>query len=488
LQYPGINWQWSEELDEVLAQLPLGSVYGQRAFRLKFYSSAEEAELVQELEKVQSFYNYFVQRPDLKAPLNSFLQSLPDLKSELESLKNGHSLYAEGFLKIKRFFIALEKDLEILIELSRLQGSEVRVILIEQVLKILDPQSNRLPSFFLDGNFSRELALIRQDKAQLLKSLFQDEENDQIKAELKRKNQEETKEEESIYQELSLQLRVWTEEIEELCQLLGRLDFLQAKAHMAIQFKMVSPQISQTDKLDYMKLRHPLLQWNLQSQHKAYQSLDLKLPLGTSVLTGANMSGKSIALKSLMLNQYLFQTGFFVFAERACLTLFDSLTMIDEIKQSLQKGLSSFAAEIIALQNFIAQNQKSKAFLILDEFARSTNPTEGAALLKAILKKRKKQKGLTIIASHYDEIAQEAEAHWQIIGLSQLDLKALRKQLNSGKDPTLFLQEKMNYSWEISASEKTVPKEARLVAGLLGLDQEIMENFAKEMAKKRKKH
>ena len=88
-------------------------------------------------------------------------------------------------------------------------------------------------------------------------------------------------------------------------------------------------------------LFHPQIREILEQEGRAFQAVDLKLEKGTTVITGANMAGKTVLLKSVQLAQYLMQFGFYVPARRAGMPLVEQvLTSIGDDQDELN-GLSS---------------------------------------------------------------------------------------------------------------------------------------------------
>ena len=106
-----------------------------------------------------------------------------------------------------------------------------------------------------------------------------------------------------------------------------------------------------------------------------------KLPKeGDSVLIlGAN--GKSVAMKTVALNALLFSAGFLVCAKRAKLPLFRCVRMLFDDAQSMQSGLSGFGSEIVRFNEALKEVEEGYSLFLLDEFARGTNPDEGAVIV-----------------------------------------------------------------------------------------------------------
>jgi dsDNA-specific endonuclease/ATPase MutS2 len=162
------------------------------------------------------------------------------------------------------------------------------------------------------------------------------------------------------------------------------------------------------------------------------------------------MGGKSITLKTLALSQYLFQFGFGIPAKEAFIVPVSHIMFSFGSEQNIQKGLSSFATEILKINNILKAIKSKKLILaLIDEPAGTTNPHEGSALLTALIKILKKYNSFTVITTHYN--------------ITNVVCKRLRV---SG-----FENGKMNYSL-IEDIGTTAPHEAILVAKSLNIDEE----------------
>jgi Mismatch repair ATPase (MutS family) len=194
------------------------------------------------------------------------------------------------------------------------------------------------------------------------------------------------------------------------------------------------------------------------------------------VITGANMGGKSVALKTIALNILLVHCGFFPFAGRASVPLFDGMHIISEDLESIDRGLSSFGGEIVRF-NQVAQNMSEGfAFILLDEFARGTNPDEGAAIVQAVTSWLDTKNAVTVLATHYDNVAQLGSAHYQVIGLKDLDVEALRNEIaNSHGDVGVeLIARHMNYGLYRVEEKQDCPRDALNICRLLGMREDIL--------------
>ncbi len=89
-----------------------------------------------------------------------------------------------------------------------------------------------------------------------------------------------------------------------------------------------------------------------------------------------------------------------------------------------------------------------------------------------------------MIATHYDDVAAEAGAHYQVIGFSQLSTEQFRQAYEQGRNSLQVLQDYMDYRLEPASDLQRVPQEARLICKAFRLESDIM-NFMENKITKR---
>ncbi|MCK5344776.1 MAG: hypothetical protein KAR20_15290, partial [Candidatus Heimdallarchaeota archaeon] len=232
---------------------------------------------------------------------------------------------------------------------------------------------------------------------------------------------------------------------------------------------------------------HPLIQDILHNENKKFTPISIKLQSGVSILTGANMGGKTVSLKTTILNAYLAQMGFFVFAEDARIPLVDFIYYVSDDRQDVYAGLSTFGAEIIQINQIVEDIQQHHGLIVMDEFARGTNPQEGRILVKTICEYLHKFPALTLVSTHFDGVTSGEMAHYQVIGLKNVDFAQLKSEIGPF-DPTNqrnrtsidVIQEHMDFRLEPVSPGRKVPQDAMNIAKLLGLLDEIVRAAQKE--------
>ncbi|MDU3176496.1 endonuclease MutS2 [Anaerococcus sp.] len=188
-------------------------------------------------------------------------------------------------------------------------------------------------------------------------------------------------------------------EILENQKLIGRIDFLSAKAKFAINNEYTKPKIT-TDKIIKLnQARHPLLTGKV---------VPIDVTIGgdykTLIITGPNTGGKTVSLKTVGLISLMAQTGFYIPAEEnSIVNVFDDIFVDIGDTQSLEMSLSTFSASLTKIVG-ITENASPNSLVLLDELGSGTDPSEGAALAISILDYLRKKEIMTFATTHYSEL------------------------------------------------------------------------------------
>lgn len=430
--------------DYILENLEIDSKLGEEYKKnIKFEEDVEK--LNREFDKLEKTIKFLNQNRGVYEDLKRRIKELKDIRSSLNRLKNGYILDDIEFFEIKSFSLISQDIYKLLKGKAEFLSPED----LEDVIDILDPDGLKIASFYIYDSYSEELAEIRK-KIKVLK----DESLKEV----------ETIYEDKIRKDLSNKILNKMEKIEKTIDRLGYLDFVLAKAKQSIEFGFVRPEFS--NKTQLKKIYNPKLQDILNKKGKKYQKIDIEIDEAVNIITGANMSGKTVVLKTLGLIQKMAQTGFFVPAECGKIKVVDDLCISIGDAQSMEEGLSSFASEMLEIDQIIKKVKKGKKPLILiDELARTTNPQEGRALLKSVIDILEKYKVETVITTHYDKVGERVR---------KLRVKGLKKEEIGDNLTSKNIDEYIDYSL-IEVNETAVPEEALTIAKLLNIDEEVLE-------------
>ena len=243
---------------------------------------------------------------------------------------------------------------------------------LNEVITILDPDGLKMASFYVYDSYCQEL---RDLRAQMRQHPEKQEDLLLECAEI----------EEGVRRDLSKKLYRFAKPLEEAQVALARIDMNLAKALQMKQLGLCFPTIAKDDTSRFEAMFHPQVKDALEMRKRAFQPVTLTFGLKPTLITGANMGGKTVVLKTLTLCQYLFQYGFGIPAAKADIAVKDEIYFCIGDEQSIEKGLSSFAAEMKNIDAVIkASRENRKIVALIDEPARTTNPTEGTALVLGV--------------------------------------------------------------------------------------------------------
>jgi len=465
----------------VLDALQPCSPYGQALVRaLRPYTREELPELKRQLGNVN---RVLTGEEACRKPLSQLLRIFMTLRMIRTTVKKclDTSLNEIDLFEIKRFLLKTHEMLPLWQEIQSVLHLEGIVLAdTEEALDLLDPQRNRVASFYIADSSSPVLRALRREKRELEEYLRLAPGDEVLLARRSRVAAEEEHEEMWIRGQLSDALRPHIPVILQNMDAIADLDLTLEKAKLARRYGGVMPTFTE-DRFAMEDMVNPQIADLLDTQGKAFTPVSIALQTGATVITGANMGGKSVALKTIALNILLIHCGFFPFAKSAATPIFDSMHIISEDLESIDRGLSSFGGEIVRFNQLIRQLQDGYAFILLDEFARGTNPDEGAAIVQAVTEYLNRQNAVTVLATHYDNVAPRANAHYQVVGLKNLDMEALRAQIAGLEDGSgmKLIGRHMNYGLYRVLETRDCPRDALNICRLLGMDRNIIEAIEK---------
>ncbi len=379
------------------------------------------------------------------------LQDLHDIQGTLNNLRGNGVLDDIELFEIKRFAL-LADEIRKLLKVLEYKG--IVVPNLTEVVEILDPEHNRIPHFFIYSSYNESLADLRKKRKAL---------KDQQSEEALNIHQQCIEIEDKIREALSAKLGSFYADIATAWQAVAELDFMLARARLAVDLDLCKPQIS-AEESSFAGLFYPQVKELLEQQKRKFQPWDIKLYNAPCIITGANMAGKTMLLKTVALNQYLFQFGFFVAAASAEIVPVEKIMTGIGDEQSELNGLSSFAAEILNIQAIIAQARAGKKLLVLiDEPARTTNPHEGIAIANALIDLLESLQVRSLITTHYSGLKTNCR---------KLRVKGLHFPQNSEPITVANINQYMDYSLVEHKSDE-VPREALQIAQILGIDKAL---------------
>ena len=201
-------------------------------------------------------------------------------------------------------------------------------------------------------------------------------------------------------------LRPYVPDLIGAAEYLGEIDFLMAKANVALDIIAGMPVISDNGELNLRKARHPFLEKALKRENKEIVPLTVTLTPKKHILliSGPNAGGKSVCLKTVGLLQYMFQWGMPIpTSESSELPVFDRIMVSIGDDQSIDNDLSTYSSFLADMKDMLARAD-GKSLVLIDEFGSGTEPAAGGAIAEAILNELDKRGTYGVITTHYTNL------------------------------------------------------------------------------------
>ncbi len=509
-------------LNNISTLTPYGAMH---KARLKAYLPSEEEKLRIELEKIEKFI-------PIRREFNNVLSRIKDLRTSIRRAMDRFVLTEVEIFEIKNFLFAI-RDLSRIIDRYNVPVfSNTEILPVVELERRLDPEDTGISSFYIYDSYSEKLKKLRGDKRSLDREIrlkkkeikenikvdlnldvrpdgsvvVQKSDKDLIKRletyenliyisetymnvkfsirpteeiktmerEVNSLKEKEEKEELFIRERLSREIANKRRDLFKNISGIGRLDLLIAKTKYAIDINGTKPNIIKEQEIHIVDGIHIKSSDFLKSNGLEFTPISISLKRGVSCITGANMGGKTISLKMVGLLSAMAQYGFFVPAKEMRLSLNNFIKTSIGDMQSTDSGLSTFGRETKTVQEAIEMSN-NRGLILIDELARGTNPEEGYAISKAIVKYLRDRNSISLLTTHYDNVANmEGVLHLQVVGLSGVDMDELAYEFTY-ENKMEIINKYMDYNLRAVDKTTSVPKDAINIAKIMGLEEEILE-------------
>lgn len=469
--------------DELVFSSPIGR---KKLMHRQFLTNPFELRMELDIQEAVCEFTAKHRDTAVMAQLIEQLCHVNDISNSVVNLIDGNVLDDIQLFEVKKFSLISDKVSKLLMDngFDWIPFHDLTV-----VIDTLDPDKNRLPQFHIYSSYKPELAEIRQ-------KIDQSTDEDEIE----KLKWEESQMEDKIRTVLSKRLSMKALQIQQNLDQVGYLDLLLAHAEQIRKWQLCKPTIIEENKSTgccscsteddnstptdscqpkkaegnskFIGLFNPLVKHSTGN----FQAIDIELKHEPTLITGANMSGKTVLLKTIGLAQTMCQFGFFVPASSAEIALVDDILFSIGDKQSEMNGLSSFAVEILNIDKIIKAVKEGQQILALvDELARTTNPEEGKALVSSFIQILQQYQVDALITTHYSGLQGDCR---------RLRVKGLKIKNNEKNITPENINQYMDYSL-VETTQDDVPMEAISIAEIFGVDEELTTQ-AKQLLQKLK--
>lgn len=405
-------------------------------------------------------------RPSLDTLRHQFMQ-LHDLTGTLANISRHAVLDEIELFEIKNLShictIAAKSAAELgIADMLRLPDTK-------PVFHLLDPDNTNIPHFYIYDSYHPQLPEIRRQLKALqihIDAIADDnDEKKNIQIKINDLIDKQNDIQRLVMEQLSDKLQPHLQLLTTAHNQMAYGDFLLAKATITKQWHLSRPSLSSDGSTHYVSLWNPRLKHRNETLHQRYQPVDIEIFNGSCLVTGANMAGKTVLLKSVGIAQLMAQYGFFVPAQQAQISIVDDVAFCIGDEQNEMNGLSSFASEITKISSVLTRAKKERLLILIDEPARTTNPIEGKALVQAVATILDKEPSQTIITTHYSQLG---------LSCRRLRVKGFVESLSDAIVTPDNINSFIDYSLLPDNSDE-VPHEALRIASIMQCDKEMLE-------------
>lgn len=249
-----------------------------------------------------------------------------------------------------------------------------------------------------------------------------------------------------ILKALSKQARLYLTELRSFSQRMGVFDFIRSKAELAVNLSSNLVTMTKSSNCDLKNMYHPLLLMANKARGKETIPINLELDDDHRLLmiSGPNAGGKSVTIKTIVLNQYMLQCGLLPCCDPDSEMGFYKQIFVDiGDNQSIENDLSSYSSHLTAMKFFLEKCTPT-TLMVIDEIGSGTDPNFGGAMAEAILLELNKKRPRGAVTTHFGNVKSLAKEEEGMINASMMyDAKRLRPmyQLEVGKPGSSFALE-----------------------------------------------
>lgn len=296
------------------------------------------------------------------------------------------------------------------------EGAEVTIRDGRPVIPLLTTHRRKIRGLIQDESATRQTAFVEPSEVVELGN------------DLRELDFDERHEIQRILLSFSDRLRPLLPQLDEAYRFLARIDFLRAKARVAVELNACVPILHPEPRIEWMDARHPILYLQKKDGVVPF-NLALNGSTGQRILiiSGPNAGGKSVCLKAVGLIQYMLQCGMPVpLRPTSECGLFGSIFIDIGDQQSIDNDLSTYTSHLQNMKELLASANESTLFL-LDELGGGTEPRSGCAIAEAVLETLYHCGSFGVVTTHFADLKLMADSLPGIVnGAMLFDTDAMR--------------------------------------------------------------
>ncbi|MBR1517390.1 MAG: Smr/MutS family protein [Bacteroidales bacterium] len=216
---------------------------------------------------------------------------------------------------------------------------------------------------------------------------------------------------------------------------LARIDFIRAKARLALDMNADMPLVVDHPQIAWMQAYHPLLLMQRKAERGSNHGVEpFNMSLATPnsperilIISGPNAGGKSVCLKAVGLIQYMLQCGLLVPCRATSeFGLFRGISIDIGDQQSIDNDLSTYTSHLQNMKQLLSEADSQTLFL-LDELGGGTEPRSGCAIAEALLEELDRREAIGVVTTHFADLKLMADSHPAIVnGAMLFDTEKMR--------------------------------------------------------------
>ncbi len=377
----------------------------------RFLETSELFDLKRSLESVRAIVFFFNKQEEEIFPLlkrkTEKVQVFPYIYDRIDSILNKFGKMRDNaspeLAQIRKDIISLQSSMSKRLHAILKQAQKDGLVDDEASISIRDGRAV-IP---ISASNKRKLKGIVYDESATGKTSYvEPNEIVEMNNEIRELEYSERREIIKILTTFSNDIRPYLDELFYSYDFLGEIDFIRAKALLAVEFDAIKPDMSNRPVIDWYQAIHPLLQKTLKRENRKIVPLNIRLTEEKHILliSGPNAGGKSVCLKTVGLLQYMLQCGLLIpISEGSKTGIFGRIYIDIGDEQSMENDLSTYSSHLMNMKHFVKFSDK-KTLILIDEFGTGTEPMLGGAIAEAILDQLNQLHTFGVITTHYTNL------------------------------------------------------------------------------------